>query len=275
MPKSVLLCPPTYFEVRDVKNPHMHGIAPVDHEKAKRQWEALRRSLEDSGVKVETIAPVKGLEDMVFAANQVFVGYHDQIGRFIVPSEMRFVSRQREVPFYVDWFSERGYKIIALDLLGECLEGHGDLLWHPDRSKIWAGYGFRSTRRAIDKFSAAMKDLGFPVIPLQLADECFYHLDTCFAPLSNQAVLIYPGAFCSEALAALRQGWKRIHELSREEALQFLCNGIVANGFYIAPRLTSRLGEILAKEGLTPVIVDTSEFEKSGGSAFCMKTFIE
>ena len=54
-----------------------------------------------------------------------------------------------------------------------------------------------------------------------------------------------------------------------------MCNGIVANGRYITSHLTSNLRDTLQKEGLEPVIVDTSEFEKSGGSAFCMKSFIE
>jgi len=48
-------------------------------------------------------------------------------------------------------------------------------------------------------------------------------------------------------------------------------NGIVANGKYITPRLTDNLSRILAQEGLEPVVVETSEFEKSGGSLFCMK----
>jgi N-dimethylarginine dimethylaminohydrolase len=52
-------------------------------------------------------------------------------------------------------------------------------------------------------------------------------------------------------------------------------NGIVANGRFITPRLTRNLEQILAQEGLTPVVVDTSEFEKSGGSVFCMKAFID
>src|SRR5438128_2900322 len=77
--KSVLLCPPTYFDVRDVKNPYMQDADPVDHEKAQDQWEALRRALGDSGLKVETIDPVEDLEDMVFAANQVFVGHHEDL----------------------------------------------------------------------------------------------------------------------------------------------------------------------------------------------------
>jgi len=273
MTLRMLMCPPTFFDVREVKNPYMR--LPIDRVRAQHQWENLRRALEDAGVPVETIAPVKDLEDMVFAANQVFVGCSEKIGNFIVPSEMRYVIRQKEVPFYVEWFRNRGYKVIALDLKGECLEGHGDLIWHPDHSKIWAGYGFRSTRPAIDRFAAAMKDLGFPVIPLQLVDEHCYHLDTCFCPLNNEAVLIYPGAFSPEALQEIRKQWARTHELSRDEAVAFMGNGIVANGRYITPRVSPKLARILEKENLQPLIVDSSEFEKSGGSVFCMKTVLE
>jgi arginine dihydrolase len=274
MTNRVLLCPPTYFDVRDVKNPHMKGSTPVDREKARFQWENLRAALQAAGLEVETIDPVKGLEDMVFSANQVFVGYHKGIGKFVVPSEMRHISRQREVPFYVQWFYQRGYKVIALDLKGECLEGHGDLIWHPDHSRIWAGYGFRSTRRAIEKFAAAMEELEITVFPLQLIDERCYHLDTCFTPLNREAVLIYPGAFAPQFLETIYKRWSRVHQLSREEALLFMCNAIVANGRYITPHLSENLRQVLQNEKLEPVLVDTSEFEKSGGSAFCMKTFL-
>ena len=248
---------------------------PIDRAKAQQQWEELRRALEDSGLNVELIDPVEDLDDMVFAANQVFVGHHDRLGNFIVPSRMRYASRHREVAFFVDWFRTRGYQIIDLDLGGEYLEGHGDLLWHPDRSRIWAAYGFRSTRGGIEKFAAAMRELGFPVIPLQLVDQHCYHLDTCLCPLNDDAALIYPGAFSPESLQTVRTGWKRIHELTRDEALQFMGNGIVANGRFITPRLSPNLAQILARERLIPVLVDTSEFEKSGGSVFCMKAFID
>lgn len=271
--KTVLMCPPTFFDVREPKNPYMGQ--PIDPVKAQQQWETLRRSLQDSGLKVEIIDPVRDLDDMVFAANQVFVGQHDQIGNFIVPSRMRYPSRHREVKFFVDWFRQRGYKIIGLDLDGEYLEGHGDLLWQLDRSRIWAGYGFRSTKGGVDKFAASMQELGFPVTPLQLVDDHCYHLDTCLCPLNDDAALIFPGAFSPESLRVVRDGWKRIHELTRGEALEFLGNGIVSNGRFITPRLSQNLQQILARESLTPVVVDTSEFEKAGGSAFCMKAFIE
>jgi N-dimethylarginine dimethylaminohydrolase len=274
MAKKVLLCPPTYFDVVDQKNPYMSGESPVDHAKARTQWQALCSALEQSGCEVETIDPAPDLEDMVFAANQVFAGYKEGVGKFIVPSRMVYASRQREVPFYVEWYRKRGYRIVDLDLGDERLEGHGDLLWHPDWSRVYAGYGFRTTRGAVDKFAGAMSKMEIPVVPLQLVDPYCYHLDTCLCPLNNEAALIYPGAYSPESLAALRKLWKRIHELSADEAHRFMGNGIVANGRYITPYLTPHLEAILKQEGLTPFIVETSEFEKAGGSLFCMKTFL-
>ena len=274
MSRQVLLCPPSFFDVVDQKNPYMSGNSAVDREKARAQWQALCTILQQSGYQIETIDPAPGLEDMVFAANQAFVGEHPSVGKFVVPSRMVYPSRQREVPFYVDWFRGRGYEVIDLDLGDDYLEGHGDLLWHPDRSRIYAGYGFRSTRGGVDKFSAAMAKMTIPVVPLQLTDPYCYHLDTCLCPLNNDAVLIYPEAYSSEALKTMQPFWKRVHELTADEAHQFMGNGIVANGRYITPRITPHLEAILGQEGLTPVILDTSEFEKAGGSVFCMKTFL-
>ncbi len=274
MANRVLLCPPLYFDVVDQKNPYMSGKVPVDREKAQRQWQALCSALERTGCQIETIAPVPGLEDMVFAANQAFVGFHQEAGSFVVPSRMVHASRQREVPFFVEWYRRRGFKIIDVDLGADYLEGHGDLLWHPDWSRIYAGHGFRSTQGGVEKFRDAMSKLGIPVIPLRLVDSYCYHLDTCFCPLNDQAVLIYPGAYAPESLMNLRGFWKRVHELTADEAHKFMGNGIVAGGSYLTSGLTPHLEGFLRQEGLAPVIVDASEFEKSGGSLFCMKAFL-
>src|SRR5579859_7626578 len=96
MPKRVLLCPPDYFDVVDQKNPYMSGRYPVHRAKACTQWQALSKALRQCGCEVETIDPIKGLEDMVFAANQVFVGSKAGYGKFVVPSRMVHASRQRE-----------------------------------------------------------------------------------------------------------------------------------------------------------------------------------
>ena len=275
MAKRVLLCPPTYFDVVDKKNPYMSAAATVNHPKAERQWKDLCTSLRQAGCEIETIDPVPGLEDMVFAANQVFVGGHAEQDKFIVPSRMVHASRQREVPFYVNWFRQRGYTVLDLGLAGdEYLEGHGDLLWHPDSSRIYAGYGFRSTGQGVGKFREAMSKREIPVVPLRLVDRFCYHLDTCLCPLNNDAVLIFPGAYDAKSLATLRTFWKRVHELTEDEAHKFMGNGIAVNGRYLTPYLTPHLAGILEQEALKPVVLDTSEFEKSGGSLFCMKAFL-
>ena len=271
---SVLLCPPTYFDVVDEKNPYMTRKATVDRSKARSQWDYLCSVLQQSGYEIETIDPIPDLEDMVFAANQIFVGAKIGYGKFAIPSRMRYESRQREVPFFVEWLRTRNYQILELDYAGEFLEGHGDLLWHPDGSRVFAGYGFRSTRYGVEKFAHAMAQMSVDVVPLELIDPYCYHLDTCLCPLNGEAVLIFPGAFSAEALAAIHKHWKRVHLLTVEEAHRFMGNGIVAHSNYITPYITPQLEAILAEEGLNPVIVDTSEFEKAGGSCFCLKTFL-
>jgi N-dimethylarginine dimethylaminohydrolase len=288
MPKSVLVCPPTYFDVIDMKNPYMVGQSPVDRAKAGAQWDRLRNALEAAGVKVEIVDPVPGLEDMVFAANQVFVGYGEKIGKFIVPSRMRHASRQREVVHYVEWFRQRDYKILQVEFGDEYLEGGGDLIWHPvvtpalspanvaaNSSRIYAGYGFRSTRGGVRRFTQVMSQFDIEVLPLELADARFYHLDTCFCPLNHEAVLFYPGAFIPSSLGVLRNCWHRLYEISESEAVGFVANGIVAGQNYLTSRLTPNLDNILHQENLRPVVIDTSEFEKSGGSCYCMKNFLE
>jgi len=273
MPK-VLLCPPNYFDVIDQKNPYMSREFAVDRVKARSQWDFFRSVLQQCGCDVETIEPVAGLEDMVFAANQVFVGEKSGYGKFVVPSRMVYESRQREVPFFVDWFRKQDYAVIDIGLDDDYLEGHGDLLWHPDGSRVYAGYGFRSTRGGVEKFSDAMSKMGIEVAPLELVDPYCYHLDTCFCPLNVDAALIFPGAYSSEALATVHKFWKRVHLLTTDEAHRFMGNGIVCDGSYITPYITPQLEVILHQEGLKPVIVDTSEFEKAGGSCFCMKMFL-
>jgi arginine dihydrolase len=273
--RRVLFCPPTYFEVRDVKNPYMDPSVPVDRARAAEQWEALRQAFEDAGLQLETIPAVPDLEDMVFAANQTFVGEARGIGKFIVPGHMRYESRRREVPHFVDWFRGRGYKVLDLELDGEFLEGHGDLLWETDNSRVWAGYGFRSTQRGVQRFAEKMRELDVPVIPLELVDPMFYHLDTCLAPLKPGAALIYAGGFSPESLARIRENCERVYEVKREDGLKFACNGVTANDRYITTHVSREVEEALEREGLKPVVVDTSEFQKGGGSVCCMKVFIE
>jgi N-dimethylarginine dimethylaminohydrolase len=126
----------------------------------------------------------------------------------------------------------------------------------------------------VEKFADAMSKMGIAVMPLELVDKYCYHLDTCLNPLNNEAALVFPGAYSADALAALHKFWSRLHLLTADEAHRFMGNGIVAGSAYITPYMTPGLERMLQQEGLSPVVIDTSEFEKAGGSCFCMKMFL-
>jgi len=270
---TVLFCDPQHFNIVDSKNPFMKPGEPLDLKLARQQWESVKQTFTDAGFAVHVLASVADLEDMVFANNQIFVG-ESREGKFIVPSRMRYASRQREVPHYVSWFKQRGYRVIELDYGEDYLEGHGDLLWHADGSKVWAGYGFRSTLGGVKKFVAAMEPLGIKVIPVELRDPRFYHLDTCFAPLTSKAVLVHPAAFTPQSYQTIQQNCERVYIVGEDDALKFVCNGVAAGGRFITPHLSPQLANALSRERLEPVVVDTSEFQKSGGSVCCLKLFI-
>jgi N-dimethylarginine dimethylaminohydrolase len=99
-------------------------------------------------------------------------------------------------------------------------------------------------------------------------------LDTCLAPLTANSVLIYPGAFTDLALRQIHATVKRVHEVTEADALSFISNGVSANGKFITSALPASLEKALQTENLQPVMVDTSEFEKSGGSVCCLKMFV-
>lgn len=270
----VLMARPEFFGASEAKNAFSRQNTPIDLPLAIKQWEKLCEAFQRTGLQVLQIEPHFGLEDMCFADSQAFVGIDSEERSFAIPSRLLHRSRRDEVEHFTRWYSHQGYRIIDLDLEGEeFLEGAGDLIWNPDWRSVWAGYGDRSTRGAVDLFAAFMGELGFAVHKLELVDPYFYHLNLSLAPLTPDAVLIYPGAFAQETLAHIRSIAHTL-EVSREEALGFECNGVSVNGFYITSKLSRRLELILSGHGVEPIVVDLSEFHKAGGSVASLKMLL-
>ena len=269
-----LMSRPDYFAIAEAKNPFAREYAFVDLPLARTQWDNLCESFKRARIEVSVLDPEPNLDDMCFTAPQAFVGIDHDERSFAIPSRMLHRSRRDEVPPVTRWYSSQGYRIIDLELEGEeFLEGASDLLWNADWESVWAGFGRRSTRAAVDQFAALMEAMEFQVHTLEIADPHFHHLNLCLAPLTPQSLLIYPGAFSPETLARIR-GWANTLEVTREEALQFACNGVAVNGYYIASRLSPHIEQILGKEGIEPMIVDLSEFHKAGGSVASLKMLL-
>ena len=192
----LLVCPPDYFRIDYEINPWMRRSNAVVADNAARQWRGLMDVLERRlGVALERMKPVPGLPDLVFTANAAVVA-----GRRAALSRFRHPERQREEAHFEDWFLGHGYDVLTLDK--ECFfEGAGDLLGFADG--WFGGYRQRSDIRAFPRLSEWFQR---EIIPLELIDSRFYHLDTCFCPLSGGDLLYFPAAFDEDDAIPGQQG---------------------------------------------------------------------
>ena len=257
---SFLMCRPTFYGIAYVINPWMDLRRQPNRPLALRQWQSLRRTLqEDLGATVHCCRARPGLPDMTFTANAGLA--HRGI---FIPSRFRYRERAGEAPHFTRWFRAHGYRVLPLPA-GHSFEGAGDALLMGDR--LFAGYRFRSD---IQTHAAAGRALGVRVLSLELVNPYFYHLDTCFMPLSRGIGDLLPGRI-RPVRAASHPGERR-----RPAA------GAARGG--VSVRVQRGLGRpksgdlgavpVLARElkrrGFTVFPLDLSEFLKAGGAARCL-----
>ena len=268
--RGVVLCPPDYFDIIDVKNPFMAGNAGnVDRDAARRQWEAMRGAFKHAGAEVAELAALSGCEDMVFCANTAFFGVDANGVKTCVPGRMTFESRRAEVEPMVQWAESRGYRVVEAGEPSLRFEGAGDAIWHPGRRLIWGGYGWRSDPHVYPPLAQA---LGVPIMALPLTSSTYYHLDTCFCPIDERTVLVHAPAIAADGLDLLRRAFDRVIEVDADEAERFACNATALFGrIVVIDRRAAATASRLRPLGYDVIDVDTGEFIKSGGSVYCMK----
>jgi N-dimethylarginine dimethylaminohydrolase len=268
-----LMCPPHYFAVTYSINPWMDPQAWAAgggalHEKAKRQWAALRHALAAAGAAIETLEAAPGLPDLVFTANGAVV-----LDGKAVLARFRHGERRDEEPLFAAAFAALKARGLIDDVLmlpdGVTLEGAGDCIWDARRRLFWMGCGFRSdpaAGRFLEQF------LGTPWRPLPLADPSFYHLDTAFCALPCGAVIYYPEAFTPPALALIHEhvaSTDRI-ALDRADARRFGANAVLVDRMIVLSSCSVALRRTLEERGYVVVETPLEVFQKSGGSACCL-----
>ncbi|NNN04676.1 MAG: amidinotransferase [Elusimicrobia bacterium] len=275
LPSGVLMCAPDHYQVLAVKNPYMAGhIGAVDRVRARRQWEDVREAFDAAGCPVSLIEPVPGLEDMAFCANPSLAGTRPDGERVALLSAMRHPSRRREADAFEAWYKTRGYRVVKLKAGGhDTFEGSGDAVWHPGKRLLWAGHGFRSDSETFAQVARAFET---PIIQLKLVNARFYHLDTCFCPLTSESVLIHPAAFDAASLELILKIFPIVVTANEADAgTRMACNAAVVGGrTAIIQKGATTVSNHMHALGLGVCEVDTSEFIKSGGSVYCLKQFL-
>ncbi len=257
---SFLMCRPTFYGVVYVINPWMDLRRQPDRPRALRQWQSLRRMLqEELGATVHCCRARPGLPDMTFTANAGLA--HRGI---FIPSRFRYPERAGEEPHFTQWFRAHDYRVLPLPA-GHSFEGAGDALLTGDR--LFAGYRFRSD---IQTHAAAGRALGVRALSLELVNPYFYHLDTCFMPLSEEVAIYYPGAFDRYGRRVIRENVADLLPVRHEEAYQFACNAVSVGRKAIISAPCRVLAGELKRRGFAVFPLDLSEFLKAGGAARCL-----
>ncbi|MCT7658222.1 dimethylargininase [Mycobacterium deserti] len=247
---------PTFFAVEYAINPWMDMSASVDTHSALNQWETLRQTYKELGHTVETIEPVAGLPDMVYAANGgLLVGGKAVVAKFAYP------QRDGESAAYAEWMTRHGYQPVETRHTNE---GQGDLL--VVGSILLAGHGFRTDRRAHDEIASIV---GMPVVSLELVDPRFYHLDTALTVLDDSTVAYYPPAFSDASRAILRDLFPDAIEVADADADVLGLNAVSDGLNVVLPAAATGYADQLRRAGFRPIGVDLSELLKGGGSIKC------
>jgi lysine-ketoglutarate reductase/saccharopine dehydrogenase-like protein (TIGR00300 family) len=268
---QILMCRPSHFGVEYVINPWMEGqVGRARSEVAAQQWNKLHAII--SGLaEVKVIDGVEHLPDMCFTANAGLV-----VGDQVVQTSFRVYQRQPEVPLYARWFDEAGYEIVELptDLP---FEGEGDALFQAQGGNgpiLWAGYGVRSSLES----HRLIGDLfNVDVVSLRLVDQRFYHLDTCFTPLSDGRVMYYPAAFDEISLREIRRripADQRL-EVGKADAVRFVCNALVIDQTIITNHASASLKRRLDDWGYKVITSPVDEFMLAGGAVKCLTLIVE
>jgi N-dimethylarginine dimethylaminohydrolase len=256
---TILMCPPDFYGIEYEINPWMSRSRASDDVRAREQWSALFDLLASLGADIRLIPPVKGLPDLVFTANAALIFQETAyLARF------RHAARQGETPHNEAWFRENGFSTRTLPE-GWDFEGAGDALFCGET--LFGGYLIRSDAGALQWLAA---DLGCPAIPLQLVDDHYYHLDTCFCPLSTETAIYYPSAFDEYGRKALIEHVPTLIAVSPNEAARFACNAVVIDRHIVLNTGCPSLEADLRELGFMPHSTELGEFIKAGGSAKCL-----
>lgn len=254
--RSFVLCPPTHFAVDYSINPWMQPDLGVDRALAVKQWEDLWQTYVRLGHHLQQMTPAPGLPDIVFTANAGLV-----IGDKALVSRFRHQERAGEEPIFLDWFRDHGFDSAQASV---CNEGEGDYL--VTARGILAGSGFRTDPRAHAEVWAFF---GRPVVPLTLVDPRFYHLDTALAVLDDDTIAYFPEAFAPASRDVLDRLFPDAILATEADAVAFGLNACSDGRHVVLAAGAVGLAGQLATRGFEPILVDTSELQKAGGSVKC------
>lgn len=257
--KKLLLCPPTFYDIRYEINPWMDVDNRIDKTKAQEEYNTLTYAYDQLGIAYDELGCVEELPDQVFTTD---LGHAED--HIFIKANFKYPERQREAAIAEDYFREEGFEIKTMPQ-DVYFEG-GDFLKIDDTYLF--GYGKRSSK---DAGPLLAEFLGKEILSIELPDKYFYHLDTCIAPLNKDTILVHEKALTEEGITTIKQQFKTIIPTSDDDNKNLACNLITFdNDLIMTQGISNELKDTLTQMGFRIITIPMSQYLKGGGSVHCV-----
>ena len=259
MIKSILLCPPDNYEIKYEINPWMDTSVIINKQQSKESHDTLKAVYTSLGIPFDELTTDATLPDQVFATD---VGHVE--GNMFIKANFKYKERRPEADIAETYFKNKGYEIHTLP--NDVWYEGGDFIKIGE--KYFYGWGKRSSFESVKHLETILKK---EIIPIELPDPYFYHLDTCFSPLSEQIALAHVGAFTPEGLRTLQKHFQSIIATAGEDNARLACNFVpYGKNIIISDGVSTFFKNVLRNLGFIIHGVPMGEFIKGGGSVHCL-----
>jgi N-dimethylarginine dimethylaminohydrolase len=250
----------------------------VDTKEAYKQHTTLEKSFHEM-ITYTIENPHNDLTDIVFIANGGLT--IPKIPNTIILPHMKYKHRREELPYLMEIYKDLGLSMIQFPGDSSApFEGQAELKWFHGGTKAICGYGHRSTKKSFMIIKRLLTNLykkygltapELLVLPLESAK--YYHLDVAMLEFDDAKCIVHKRAFSAASVAAMKEflGEENVFVIDTKDSF---CLNAVVDGpkTLVTHKLTDRpLKSVL--EGITGrkiKEVDTTQFERSGGSVRCM-----
>ena len=276
-----LMNPPLSLDTDNPNNIWMKKLSKaelkVQHKKAFRQWSSLYDRLTGTGLTTYLLQTNMAFQDQVYVANLGITLCHLP-KPVVVLAKYKSPPRRGEERVGREFFQEFDYKIVQAPLHWE---GEADLKHLRDNIYV-GGYGIRTDPKIYDWFE---REFGMKVIRVEMKDEWCYHFDCEFFPLTSDTVLACTDMMSKEEVKQIEKV-ASIEPVSVDLAHAAITNCVRVGSIIICgstlPEINAKhddwrdecdkkalLERVLPKYSMSPVLVNMSEFEKSGAAVSC------
>lgn len=270
-----LLIRPTSYTItanQEKQNPYLVGTPTVNLKKAMHQHQQLQRMLHHA----YTATSPYSLPDLVFVGNGGLSLPRLPRPTILLPN-MKFKQRQDELQALIPIYEQLGLEILPFPNRS-LFEGQADLRWFDGGLKAVGGYGHRSTRQGLETVKRLCMEIyqahslsvpEFLFLPIESED--YYHTDLALLSYDKSSCLVHRRAFSKKSIQRLQDflGEGNVHVIDTMD--NFCLNAVVEGNRLITHHITPSVQHLLEQITKKTVhMVDTSEFEKSGGSVRCM-----